>query len=1100
MAISLDVVTKLNDRSARTAAQDAQKYFDQASRTAGSNFDRNLSAGFDKASRSADRSATNMQKAFDRAADAAGRVRVEQEKYNQLIAKGSVEQTKLVQQTERLASVKRAEATAVKQAASAHHDYSTSLRNISTELGNATNSSNGFMGSITMLGQGIMSLSRVGGPVMIATLGAGLVQLAGAAAVAAQSLWVLPGAIGAIGAAFGTIKLATSGMEDAFSSMGDPEKFAEALNKLAPSAQQFMLNIRAMMPELREFQKATQGAFFEGIGPQLTQLSNTFLPMIQQMTTGVASAFNSMFSGVSSQLMTSQTQASIQEFLGNVTSAFQQLAPAAAPLTAALADIMAVGSGVLPDLASAAADAARSFAQFISEARQSGDLQRWLEQGMAALGAIKDIAWDVGRAFMALAPVGAEILPQIVGAFDTLANIMPVLTEAGGAFLEIVRLISGDMSALPDLFNRIGDWGVTAFNSVRDALDKMFDPVRAGIDLFNKIPGVADIPQIPSFAGGGMSGGGGSFGPAAPTTAGGGAAGDLGPGMYRRRDGSFGYVAPPSVRSADGGSIAPSWGSDYSAYGSPSSGGSGASAKTPEGLVPNADLLKTTLERLFPGVSVNADVGRQDSFGEHASGEALDIMVGSNRELGDKINRFLLMNSDALGLQYNLWRRAQWDPSGQITPMEDRGSPTQNHMDHVHARVSAGQRASGNIMPIGAAPYQSGIQGVSVEKFGSSAQGDLSNVGGQIGNQIDQDFGLSKGLPGLAENAVKFVGNLFFAPLLTALQAMAGMSPDQGSGLFGMMNPGSGGGFGGLSTGPSMAGFSAAAAPSASAMGPAALQPPWSADWNAIAQKESSGDWGINTGNGYSGGLQFSPSSWEAAGGTKYAPSAHLATPFQQAMTAEELLKMQGPGAWPNTFVPGSAGPGGGAPSLAGMPPMGGGSTMPGAGMPQGMAYPAQSGGGGLSMGGMAMDAAMMGTTALDAMMPGAGAAAKMGIQLANRTVKYASEAAGIGVSGALETLSIGDNPMGSLGNSWFGKFAGGIAGARPAGGNVAGQKAAAPTPEGKDPRSAALAGMQAGKAGKSGDTNITVNNSRQTEDGTGRDIAWHLYDQPGRQ
>lgn len=84
---------------------------------------------------------------------------------------------------------------------------------------------------------------------------------------------------------------------------------------------------------------------------------------------------------------------------------------------------------------------------------------------------------------------------------------------------------------------------------------------------------------------------------------------------------------------------------------------------------------------------------------------------------------------------------------------------------------------------------------------------------------------------------------------------------------------------------------------------------PWSADWNAIAQGESGGNWGINTGNGYSGGLQFLPSSWQAAGGTQYAPSAHQATPYQQAVTGERLLAMQGPGAWPNTFVPGSAGP-----------------------------------------------------------------------------------------------------------------------------------------------------------------------------------------------
>ncbi|MFI6893390.1 transglycosylase family protein [Streptomyces sp. NPDC050256] len=68
--------------------------------------------------------------------------------------------------------------------------------------------------------------------------------------------------------------------------------------------------------------------------------------------------------------------------------------------------------------------------------------------------------------------------------------------------------------------------------------------------------------------------------------------------------------------------------------------------------------------------------------------------------------------------------------------------------------------------------------------------------------------------------------------------------------------------------------------------------------WDAVAQCESGGNWSINTGNGYYGGLQFSQSSWAAAGGTQYAARADLATKAQQIATAEKLLALQGPGAW----------------------------------------------------------------------------------------------------------------------------------------------------------------------------------------------------------
>ncbi|WP_159620381.1 transglycosylase family protein [Arthrobacter zhaoguopingii] len=68
-------------------------------------------------------------------------------------------------------------------------------------------------------------------------------------------------------------------------------------------------------------------------------------------------------------------------------------------------------------------------------------------------------------------------------------------------------------------------------------------------------------------------------------------------------------------------------------------------------------------------------------------------------------------------------------------------------------------------------------------------------------------------------------------------------------------------------------------------------------DWDALAQCESGGNWGINTGNGYSGGLQFSPSTWAAYGGSG---SAADASREQQIAVAERVLDGQGWGAWPS--------------------------------------------------------------------------------------------------------------------------------------------------------------------------------------------------------
>ncbi|UUU45094.1 transglycosylase family protein [Streptomyces sp. NBC_00162] len=69
-------------------------------------------------------------------------------------------------------------------------------------------------------------------------------------------------------------------------------------------------------------------------------------------------------------------------------------------------------------------------------------------------------------------------------------------------------------------------------------------------------------------------------------------------------------------------------------------------------------------------------------------------------------------------------------------------------------------------------------------------------------------------------------------------------------------------------------------------------------DWDAIAQCESGGNWRANTGNGHYGGLQFTQSSWKAAGGRRYAARADLATKSEQIATARRLAAIQGMGAW----------------------------------------------------------------------------------------------------------------------------------------------------------------------------------------------------------
>lgn len=83
------------------------------------------------------------------------------------------------------------------------------------------------------------------------------------------------------------------------------------------------------------------------------------------------------------------------------------------------------------------------------------------------------------------------------------------------------------------------------------------------------------------------------------------------------------------------------------------------------------------------------------------------------------------------------------------------------------------------------------------------------------------------------------------------------------------------------------AGMAAAVAPASAAS---------TSTWDTIAKCESGGNWSINTGNGYSGGLQFSPSTWKAYGGKGNAANASKS---EQIRVAEKVKAGQGWGAWP---------------------------------------------------------------------------------------------------------------------------------------------------------------------------------------------------------
>jgi hypothetical protein len=66
-------------------------------------------------------------------------------------------------------------------------------------------------------------------------------------------------------------------------------------------------------------------------------------------------------------------------------------------------------------------------------------------------------------------------------------------------------------------------------------------------------------------------------------------------------------------------------------------------------------------------------------------GRAADFMVYNDREKGDALTRYVIDNAARFRVEYVIWRQRIYTVrSGSWRAMEDRGSPTANHMDHPH--------------------------------------------------------------------------------------------------------------------------------------------------------------------------------------------------------------------------------------------------------------------------------------------------------------------------------------------------------------------------------------------------------------------------------
>ena len=149
-------------------------------------------------------------------------------------------------------------------------------------------------------------------------------------------------------------------------------------------------------------------------------------------------------------------------------------------------------------------------------------------------------------------------------------------------------------------------------------------------------------------------------------------------------------------------------------------------ARTASGLRMWAAWMRTLIAGKF-GIRDIGGYRPVDQFPDHPSGRALDIMVYSNRALGDSVASWLMANWRPANLNYLIWKQRSWNPQrGTWNLMPNRGSITANHFDHVHALFNPGggnpSGLGGKLTPEMIAALQAGGGGAGISMPNPAAE------------------------------------------------------------------------------------------------------------------------------------------------------------------------------------------------------------------------------------------------------------------------------------------------------------------------------------------------------------------------------------------
>ncbi|MEU5306004.1 phage tail protein [Streptomyces noursei] len=238
----------------------------------------------------------------------------------------------------------------------------------------------------------------------VAGLSSAIASMSPAAGVAAPAVLALASA----GVA---LKVGMSGVSDALS--GD----AEAMEKLAPAARDFVSQTKALGPAWDKVKRSVQGNLFRGLGDTLTRTANSVLPVLRTELSATASALNAMGKDALGTARTLAQDGSLGQALQGATRGLQNMRGLPGTVLQGLVQLGAAAAPTWERMTASMGQGLDRLRAKMNSAFESGAMQRGIEAAVGVARQFGGVLANVGRA---------------------LGNVLGAAAQAGGGALQVL--------------------------------------------------------------------------------------------------------------------------------------------------------------------------------------------------------------------------------------------------------------------------------------------------------------------------------------------------------------------------------------------------------------------------------------------------------------------------------------------------------------------------------------------------------------------------------------------------------------------------------------------------------------------------------------